>query len=383
MNKMSDANIPSQPLTKIIKDKIEQDGPISFASFMALALYHPQFGYYCAPDIKIGHKGDFVTAPTLTPLFAACIAQQYSQTMDFLLEKNFLELGAGNGQFAVDFISSLNKLNRLPTHYYIYELSETLVAKQKKLLKAHHPTYFQHISWLKTLPINFNGMVFANEVLDALPTVCFEINGGEIFERRVTWQDEQFSWCLQSPAADLEKELDFLSKNYRLPKHYQSEICLGLTHFIESIMSSLNQGLVLFLDYGYGQQEYYHPQRQHGTLTGFYQHQQTRNPLASPGKQDITAHVDFTRVIELATSFGGHLLGFTSQSSFLLACGLSDLITELEKEMKEMDKINLHQAIKLLTLPSEMGEVVKVMAIGKSLPGPLLGFQFQDRRRDL
>ena len=354
---------------------------------MALALYHPQWGYYCSETIALGKRGDFTTAPEISPLFAYCMAEQSRDIMTTLGIKQILEIGAGSGRFASDFLTALAKHNQLPAKYYIYEISASLREQQRAFLTETCPQWLHRVKWLTELPQNLHAIIIANEVLDALPVHCFRINEDEILEKCVTVENDQFNWQLVPAPAALNVETNLLLKHHHLPIGYESEINLGLSAFIKNIAASLTQGVVLFSDYGYGQPEYYHPERQGGTLTCFYQHHYHREPLLFPGLQDITAHVDFTRVADDALTHGCTLLGYTSQAAFLLGCGLLDIAADEEKTLSEVDQINLHQAIKILTWPTEMGERVKVMALGKNISPDidltLRGFQLSDRRRDL
>jgi SAM-dependent MidA family methyltransferase len=156
-----------------------------------------------------------------------------------------------------------------------------------------------------------------------------------------------------------------------------------LRSFVKTISKSLNKGMIFFIDYGYGEAEYYHPERRTGTLTCFYQHHHHQNPFIYPGLQDITAHVNFTEVIDAAHDEGCALSGFTTQSAFLLASGLLDHAETIVTQASPAEAFNIHQSIKTLTLPTQMGDRVKVMALSKNMDLSLKGFQLADRRRDL
>lgn len=378
------AFLRSQRLDKEIKNEIEQKGFLNFADFMALLLYHPGLGYYSAAETTIGKSGDFITAPTLTPLFAQCFGKQCQQILSTLSLKNIYEWGAGTGQFAADLLSELKRLDTLPEHYYIYEISDPLRLKQQALLKEKHPDFFKHIIWLYELPHELSGIVIANEVLDALPVNRFRITDEHIEELGVGVKDDQYIWQAIKPSSDLLlKEAIKIKQQFSLGPGFQSEINLHLDSFIAEILKNMREGIIFFVDYGYGSAEYYHPQRSQGTLATFYKHHRIDNPFLYPGLQDVTAHVDFTRVIEEAVKYEGELLGFTTQAAFLLSLGLLDLAALHEQALTEAEKFNLHHAIKLLTLPTEMGERIKVMAISKRLTLSLTGFHLKDRRRDL
>jgi len=377
-------NMKTNALINGIRQTIDKaGGHISFARFMELALYHPERGYYNADDFTLGKQGDFTTAPEVSPLFAQCLATQFLQINNHLNANSFLELGAGTGRFALDLLLTLETLDYLPAHYYIYEMNARLRQKQQALLKNQCPHLFSRCVWLDQLPKNFVGVIFANEVLDALPVHCFRIDRDNIKERSVTWQQDQLTWQITSPSLELAREVEPLRDLYALRAGYESEVNLQLPAFIQTVANALTQGVILFADYGYGQREYYHPERSHGTLTCFYRHTRHNNPFVHVGSQDMTAHVDFTRVIESAIENDCKLMGYTSQAAFLLACGLMDFAREAEKNLNPTDQFHLHQGIKMLTLPTEMGERIKVMALGKNIELPLLGFSLQDRRRDL
>lgn len=354
---------------------------IDFARFMALALYDPKGGYYQNPTFRIGAAGDFTTAAEISPLYAQCFANQIRSV--FSDTPAILELGAGSGQFACDLLQALEATG-LPALYYIYEVSPALREVQKKLIAEQKPDYLSRIQWLCDWPQEFSGVIIANEVLDALPVRCFTNAGETVLERRVGIQQDGFCWVEQAiHDAALADTARRLVDCYHLPPGYQFEINTSLPGFIERLAASVKFGLILLADYGYGQAEYYHPARHQGTLTGFYQHHRLDDPFRWPGLQDITAHVDFTQVIETASGLGLDLGGFTTQAGFLLANQLLPAAEAKEACLTPAEQFKLHQAIKTLTLPSEMGDVIKIMALSKGLTTPLRTFLQPDRRRDL
>lgn len=375
----------SEALSEHIRQALaKQGGKLSFAAFMELALYYPKLGYYNAKTFNLGKQGDFTTAPEISPLFAKCFAPSLSLIFEQLGSSNILEIGAGTGRFANDLLLALNHLGYLPAHYYIYEISAELRKKQQAYLQSTCPAWFSRIHWLSHLPERFKGVVIANEVLDALPVHCFRCEEEGVKERFVIWENEQFAWHVaNSTTPGLTEEAQKIRECYALPAGYQSEINLSLPPFIHSLANTLAEGVILLADYGYGREEYYRPERSQGSLTCFYQHRRHDNPLILVGLQDITAHVDFTRVIESAAESGCSLLGYTSQAAFLLACGILDIAQEEEQTLSPGSEFELHQAIKQLTLPTEMGERIKIMALGKNCDLSLPGFGLQDRTRDL
>ena len=379
----SAARIHSEKLIAHIQREIQlAGGLIDFAHFMNLALYAPGLGYYTAGTHKLGRSGDFVTAPEISPLFAKCLAKQFQAILITLDKKDILEFGAGSGIFAKDLLLELEQLNSLPQHYYILEVSAELRDRQLRRFAAECPQFLSRIIWLDSLPKTpFTGIIFANEVLDAMPVHRFEWSENKIKECCVAWENKQFIWQNQTPSAALQERVAAILQECVLPDFYRSEVSLMQGAWIHSIADILQQGVLFLVDYGYGRHEYYHPERQDGTLTCFYQHHHHHNPFTLIGLQDITAHVDFTYVAESADQAGLQVVGFTSQAAFLLACGLLE-ISELSSH-HEIDKYTNNQAIKTLTLPSQMGEIVKVMALGKQVEIPLSGFALQDRRGNL
>lgn len=379
------AQIRTTALSEIIRQQIQQhNGRIRFSRFMDLALYHPQYGYYKSEHFDLGKHGDFTTAPEISPLFAKCLARQCQEILASLGKHTIFELGAGTGRLALDLLTELEQLNCLPDEYYIFEISPALRAKQQARIHAARPDFLQRIIWLEELPNKLSGIIIANEVLDALPVDCFEIRSGEIRERVVREEQGQFTWHTHIPSPQLQESVTRLMQQYDLADGYQSEINLEACQYTAKLCDLLTTGMIIFIDYGYGQREYYHPQRTQGTLACFYQHRVHGNPLIHPGLQDITAHVDFTRIIETAADHDCQLAGFTTQAGFLLGNGLLDYARQEEEGLSEKDAFHMHQAIKTLTMPTEMGDRIKVMAISKNYhPTVLSGFRMLDRRRDL
>lgn len=375
----------SEKLTaKIRQEIVKLGGRLSFAQFMELALYAPGLGYYAAGKHKLGPAGDFLTAPEISSLFAKSIARQCQQIAEQLAHYDILEFGAGSGVFAKDILLALEAMGALPEHYFILEVSSDLRDRQKHLLQSECPQFFSRIQWLDHLPSSpIQGIIFANEVMDALPVHTFEIQHDNIKERFVIWQQDQFCWESREPVTPgLKLQCEALRETYALPNNYQSEIHLFLSAWIHSVADVLKKGVILLLDYGYGRSEYYHPDRGMGTLMCYSQHRKHDNPFISVGLQDITAHVDFTTVIESGDASGCKLAGFTTQAAFLTACGLLE-IAEKQNDLSAKEKFQQGLAIKKLLFPSEMGEIIKVMGLSKAWDVPLIGFSLLDRRRDL
>lgn len=340
---------------------------------MALALYADNLGYY-RTQTPFGRQGDFVTAPELTPLFARCIAETCKR-----IGGDIVEYGAGSGVFAKDLLHALHEADALPAHYWIIETSPSLRASQAALLKTACPDWFSRIQWCDTPPADIHGTIFANEVLDALPFDCFQVENGRLFERQVIWAEDHFDWCLTPPSPSLAACLPLIPP---LPDGYHSEIRPALPAFVQNMAKNLREGLLLIVDYGYGRHSYFHPDRIQGTLSCFVRHHRHTNPLILPGLQDITAHVDFTMVAEAAQDAGLFLTGFATQTAFLLGSGL---LTLAEPKPDDSAAAIWHQAqmIKKLTLPDEMGEVIKVIGFSPDLGLMLPAFLLKECREDL
>lgn len=368
-------------LRQIYADIEKAQGQISFARFMELALYAPGLGYYSAGSLKLGKKGDFLTAPEISPLFASCLGQQFAGILKTLPQGEILELGAGTGIFAKDVLTELEKQQCLPPRYLILETSADLRERQKNLLKTACPQFFSHIIWLDRLPENFKGIIFANEVLDALPVNCFRIENQQVKERCVTIKNKQLAWIESTALSQgLQEKVQALRQTYGLPDGYESEINLLLPQWINTLAQTLQKGVLIFFDYGFGRQEYYHPERSQGTLRCYFQHRLHSDPFLYPGLQDITANVDFTAVVETAIAAGLELAGYTTQSAFLLDCDLTQFVNEPPSTVKQYQQT---QALKRLIMPSEMGSLIKALALTKNWRGELKGFSLFDKRREL
>ncbi|MGC1183359.1 class I SAM-dependent methyltransferase [Legionella sp.] len=358
----------------------QQDLP--FVEFMQLALYAPGEGYYSSGLQKLGKQGDFITAPELTPLFGKTLANQCQQIMLSLELPVLFEFGAGTGALCVAVLEHLAELNCLPEAYYILEVSANLRHRQCELIQQKIPHLAHKVIWLERWPeIPFNGIILANEVLDAMPVHRFMQTAEGIMESYITLDEQRLKEVFK-PCHNF-RLLDFVKNRLNINIEtipYLSEVNLFLDDWIGAIYHILKQGVVLLIDYGFPRHEYYHPDRHQGTLMCHYQHQSHVDPLLHPGAQDITAHVDFTHVAEAAQLAGFHVAGYTNQASFLLANGLLSLIDALDNEVAQ---IQAKQAIKQLTLPSEMGELFKVIALSKNIEIALNGFQLLDKRVSL
>ncbi|MGQ3889194.1 class I SAM-dependent methyltransferase [Legionella sp. CNM-1927-20] len=361
---------------------LQQHQEIPFAEFMQLALYHPQTGYYSAGLPKFGIEGDFITAPELTPLFGQTLANQCKQLIPLLTNPIIFEFGAGSGRLCVDILKRLEQLDCLPSAYYILEVSGFLQTKQSNLIKQELSHLAHLVTWFNRWPTEpFNGIVIANEVLDAMSVHRFLQTKENLLESFITINEQNELIEIFKPTENLRLR-NYLKSALpeELPLPYQSEANLFIGSWLKEIADMLNQGAIILIDYGYPRHEYYHPDRSQGTLMCHYKHQAHTNFLVHIGEQDITAHVDFTQVAEAACAANLHVAGYTNQAAFLLANDLLGLLAEIDDERA---RIKATQAVKKLTLPSEMGELFKVIGLTKNLDVFLTGFQLQDKRASL
>ena len=358
----------SQDVRAFIREQIARHGPLSFADYMQHALYAPGLGYYTAGTQKFGEGGDFITAPEISSLFGKTLANAFAPILKQLNDAVILELGAGSGKCAADI---LLQLDEPPKHYYILEVSADLRARQQSYLSEHCAEHIDRIIWLDTLPSEpINGVIFANEVIDALPVHCFRLQDNTILEKRVTWQYDQFTWACTEADKTLQQavsELDIPATTY------DAEILLQLSPWLHSLRDCLQQGIMLFIDYGFPQHEYYHPDRNQGTLMCHYRHHTHSDPFFLPGLQDITAHVDFTHLACCADDCGLEVLGYCNQSNFLIEHDIETLAQPID--------IKASQALRKLLFPHEMGELFKVMTLARNFTPhkPLIQCDLQDR----
>lgn len=371
----------SNKLTALITRRIdEHDGLMSFADFMDAALYEPGMGYYVAENNIFGAEGDFLTAPEISDLFGICIARQCEQILGEIGASKLLEIGAGSGTLAVTILNELAAGNSLPEKYFILERSDALRLRQQKEIQKKAAQYVNRVTWLTQLPETFTGVIIGNEVLDALPVNRFIASENKFFELCVANKNNEFSWVQGEPLPLATERLAELN----IPSGYVSEINPAAEIFTKEIAACLQTGVALLFDYGYPRAEYYLPDRNDGTLMCYYRHRTHGNPFTLVGLQDITSFIDFTAIAESAVSANADILGYTSQAGFLMAMGLDQILAEKSDPEKDVKKhLQMTQAVKKLTLPHEMGELIKVIALGKNIQQPLKGFSLQDRRHRL
>lgn len=355
--------------SRIAKEIAAAGGWLPFDRFMELALYAPGLGYYANESAKFGSLpqsgSDFVTAPEISPLFGQVVAAQLVEAMDRTGTDEIWEFGAGTGALALQLLDELAALGRLPRSYTIVDLSGTLRARQKLKLTQHESL----VRWVDALPENMEGVIVGNEVLDAMPVQLLQRTQGRWHERGVVMNGEAFAWedrpTELRPPVDIDGPHDYLTEIHR-----QGEA------FVHTLGERLIRGAAFFIDYGFGENEYYHVQRHMGTLVCHYQHQVDSDPLVQVGLKDITAHVNFTGTAVTAQDAGFDVLGYTNQAHFLINCGLP----------AKMDAAGLKERVMAakLIMEHEMGELFKVVALSKGVePWGPLGFVQGDRTHRL
>lgn len=370
----------SERLVTRIRDAIDAgNGWISFERFMEMALYEPGLGYYSAGSTKLGPAGDFVTAPEISPLFSRCLAAQCVEVFDRLGGGDILELGAGSGVMAADVLAELALQDRLPQRYFILEVSGDLRERQRRTLSERVPQLLARVEWLDRLPAQLRGVVLANEVLDALPVQRFRMRGTQVNAVGVTWQLGRLDWSEVHADPDLDTAVRAIEQanGHAFPDGYLSEINLRLKAWIAGLAGVLSEGVVLFIDYGLPQREYYRTERREGTLLCHYRHRFHDEPLINVGVQDIGAWVDFTAVAEAAVDSGLRVAGFTTQAHFLIGCGIEHFMANIA-EQPVTERVQLARQAMVLTLPGEMGERFKVIGLAANFEYPLRGFGVRD-----
>lgn len=366
----------------VLREELAAHGDwLAFDDYLRIVLYRPGLGYYSAGSVKIGSAGDFVTAPEISPLFARCVAAHCAALLHTLADGCILELGAGTGRLALELLGRLASLDRLPERYRILEVSADLRARQHEMLQPLPEAVRSRVEWIDRVPVaEWCGIVLANEVADALPFKRFLISEDRVLERGVSMgTDGVLIDSDRAADAALEAEVRRIVPA-PWPPHFLSELCPLLGPWIGHLAGSLSRGELLLFDYGLPRREYYHAQRAHGTLRCHFRHRVHEQPLLYPGVQDITAWVDFTRIAEAAVDAGLEVAGYCTQAGFLLATGIEAEIAGIGDTAL---RARLASQARVLLLPGEMGENVKVMALTRGLDETLPGFALQDLRRSL
>ena len=376
----------TQACAAMLRTQIDlANGWLSFTRFMDLALYAPGLGYYAAGARKFGAEGDFVTAPEISSLFGQSLAVSIAEVLR-QTGGDVLELGPGSAKLAKDILLSLDQMGVLPERYRLLEVSADLRDRQQQAVSTLPAHLAERVEWLDTLPQEFTGMIVANEVLDVIPVHLVKWDAGRLLERGVALKDDEFVWQdMPAISAELSARTAQIHSAYLRnspPDGYLTEVAPAVAGLVASLAQSMKHGAMLLIDYGFRGAEFYHSQRDAGTLMCHYRHYAHPDPFVYPGLQDITAHVDFTAVAEAAllAAPGLELAGYTTQANFLLASGLTDLLAQADPR-DAAHYLRFANQVQRLVSPAEMGEFFKVIgftrgdvtisALAKARPLPL------------
>ncbi len=380
----AEARAVSETLLKKIHQACDaEQGCLSFDSYMNMALYHPGLGYYSNGLMPFGEQGDFVTAPESGALFGRCLARSIASVLEQVEAGCVLELGAGSGALARVVLQELHALDCLPRRYWILERSGAMRTLQQQALADLPPQLASRVAWLEALPTQpLRGVVFGNEVADALPVSRFRWQDGTVQLEGVAAEQNGLISCAREADPANAQRIRQLAADYGWEGVYVSEYCPGLPAWVGALAECIAAGALLLIDYGYGRAEYYHRQRAMGTLMCHYRHQAHADAFWFPGLQDITAFVDFTAIAEAACAAGMRLTGYTSQAQFLLGCGIDRLLAAADAGDTRA-YLQLSNEAKRLMLPGEMGERFKVIVCSRHLERDVIGFAARDLRSRL
>ncbi|QIV94065.1 class I SAM-dependent methyltransferase [Allofrancisella frigidaquae] len=359
-----------------------QGGSISFREYMQLALYYPNYGYYSSSRDKISSGGDFITATSQTSLFARTFARQFATILrEFEQQGNIVEFGSGTGKFAADCMDELSKLGILPEKYFIVELSTDLKLKQQKYIKQNIPNLFDRFVWLEELPKQkLKAIVFANEVLDAMPVDIFNVKDNKLIQQGVTFDGSKFKFVdLQVNDSLFEYEAQrILEDDISFEDGYVSELNIWIRPWIKALRDCLERAVVFLCDYGYHRKLYYTPARNMGTLACYHKHQVNFDPFINIGLQDITSHVDFTTVAEAATEVDFELDGYMNQANFLKRAGIDKVFINLFQSLEQKDQLIYNSDLKELLLGDKLAETFKVICFSLGFETILEVFDNED-----
>jgi|SRR5579884_1743962 len=370
-------------LISLIRDEIQKRGPIPFVQFMEWALYHPTFGYYTSPGEKIGPRGDYYTSSSVHPIFGELLAKQLHQMLRMVGEGEsgytLVEMGAGKGTLSLDILNYLRK--EAPTffdrlQYIIIEKSPAFKAKQRERLEALFP---DHVRWEEAIPDRLIGVLFSNELIDAMPVHRLRMNQQTAQEIYVDWRDDHFVETLGPLSTP--RLLDYFKRvEVEFDRPTEIEINLQAIDWMHQIGRSLATGFVVTIDYGYPAEVLYTPRRPKGTFLCYYKHTTHENPYEHVGEQDMTAHVDFTSLAKAGEEVGLSVIGFTDQTHFLMGLGIAQKMEPYAMEMDRSEEAKRQfLAMKQLMAPDRMGRVFKILIQGKNIPpeSKLDGLQFK------
>ena len=373
----------SQQLSSKISAEISAKGGwIPFSRFMQMALYEPAMGYYSAGAHKLGTGGDFTTAPELSPLFGAAIANTLLPVLEGLKSKGLaskiLEFGAGTGKLAGAILNRLHELGFTLDAYEIIEISPDLAARQQshlhRLIASQQSSTACH--WLDALPQGYDGVIIANEVIDAIPCDVIIFESGFWYWRGVSFENAQFVWKTGKPVDQDALPEILLSSHF--PEGYTTELHPQAQAWMREVAKQLHAGLFLTLDYGFPESEYYHAQRHEGTLIAHHRHHAIPDPFHLPGLCDLTTHVEWIELARIALAEKADDVFLSNQAAYLLDAGIGELALKTANPKDAETFLPISNALQKLLSEAEMGELFKVFAFSKNLNELIPGQYLQD-----
>lgn len=375
----------SARVTRTVAERIDAaGGAISFGEFMHLALYAPGLGYYSSGTEKFGAAGDFVTAPEVSAIFGRVLARQCVEVLSAVEAPAILEYGAGSGKLAADVLRALAERNALPDTYLILEVSADLSARQRAYLARENPDWLRRIAWLDRPPDSLSGVVIANEVIDALPVERFVMRGDDVRQLYVTFGGRRFEFVERAASERLRIAVREIERDIGtpLPDGYTSEVSLAMPAWTADLRRVLAHGMAFVFDYGLPRREFYAADRTSGWLRCHFRHRAHGDPLILPGIQDLTTWVDFSALAGAAVDYGFTVAGFVSQGDFLVNGGIDSELAGIAG-MRAEDRARLSSEVKLLTLPTEMGERFKCLGLARGAVPQPTAFRRADRTATL
>ncbi|MED5274697.1 MAG: SAM-dependent methyltransferase [Pseudomonadota bacterium] len=354
-------------------EKIKKSGRLQFSEFMNDVLYNNDFGYYIKKENIFGNKGDFITTPITSPLFGECLSQEFINLKEYLKESSILEFGGGDASLLISILKTLQKKKCLPEKYIIIEISQRLIELQKKNIKKEIPELLSLVEWKKSSEkVSIDGLLIANEFFDSLPTERFKFDNDKFLISYISESNGSLKEVWDKITDEQKKELQTAvgKKDKKFPNNYVSELNMEYKKWVKNISKSINNGIIMIIDYGYNSKEYFLDDRMEGTLVCIHNHQPNFDPLINIGSQDISSFVNFSHISNLAVKNGLTVDGYLPQSSLLLNLGILEIFeTKDYRADKKVDELN---KLKNILLPNTMGEIFKTLVLTKNIDRKLL-----------
>ena len=360
-------------LYQYLIEKIKKSGRLQFSEFMNDVLYNNDFGYYIKKENIFGNKGDFITTPITSPLFGECLSQEFINLKEYLKESSILEFGGGDASLLISILKTLQKKKCLPEKYIIIEISQRLIELQKKNIKKEIPELLSLVEWKKSSEkVSIDGLLIANEFFDSLPTERFKFDNDKFLISYISESNGSLKEVWDRITDEQNKELQTAvgKKDKKFPNNYVSELNMEYKKWVKNISKSINNGIIMIIDYGYNSKEYFLDDRMEGTLVCIHNHQPNFDPLINIGSQDISSFVNFSHISNLAVKNGLTVDGYLPQSSLLLNLGILEIFeTKDYRADKKVDELN---KLKNILLPNTMGEIFKTLVLTKNIDRKLL-----------